>query len=117
MPQLVVLIVEDDAILRLDAADMVTEAGHVAIEASNADDAIALLETRPDITTVFTDIEMPGTMDGILLAHAVRNRWPPVTVVVASGRIKPGPGELPDNVAFLAKPYSPQAVHLSLGLS
>lgn len=117
MPQLVVLIVEDDAILRLDAADMVTEAGHVAIEASNADDAIALLETRPDITTVFTDIEMPGTMDGILLAHAVRNRWPPVTVVVASGRIKPGRGELPENVAFLAKPYSPQAVHLSLGLS
>lgn len=117
MPELVVLIVEDDAILRMDAVDMVTDAGHVAIEASNANEAIALLENRRDITTVFTDIEMPGTMDGIKLAHAIRKRWPPVTVVVASGRIKPGEGDLPDDVAFLSKPYSPQSVIRSLGLA
>ena len=117
MPQLVVLIVEDEALLRMDAVDMITDAGHVAIEASNADEAIALLETRSDITAVFTDIEMPGSMDGIRLAHAIRNRWPPVTIVVASGRIKPGEGDLPDDVPFLPKPYSPRTVMRSLGLA
>lgn len=117
MPQLVVLIVEDEALLRMDAVDMVRDAGHVAIEASNADEAIVLLQARSDIAAVFTDIEMPGTMDGIRLAHAIRARWPAVTVVVASGRIRPDEGELPDHAAFLAKPYSPQSVLRSLGLT
>ncbi|KRE04363.1 hypothetical protein ASE63_25425 [Bosea sp. Root381] len=110
MSPLVILVVEDEPILRLDAVDLLTDAGHIVLEAANADEAIALLETRPDITVLFTDIEMPGSMDGMKLARAVRDRWPPVMIIVASGRVLPGAGELPDNVPYLPKPYSPEAM-------
>lgn len=110
MPKLVVLIVEDEALLRMDAVDFLEEAGFDTIEAAHADDAIAILRSRHDIAVVFTDIEMPGTMDGIKLAHAVRKGWPPVTIVVASGRVVPTQGVLPDNVRFLRKPYRPAEV-------
>ena len=110
MSQIIILVVEDEPILRLDAVDFLEEAGHTVIEAANAIEAIALLESRMDINVVFTDIEMPGSMDGMMLARAVRDRWPPVTIVVASGRVVPGAGDLPDNVPFLSKPYSPASV-------
>ncbi|KUL97346.1 hypothetical protein DK26_01360 [Bosea sp. WAO] len=110
MSQLVILVVEDEALIRLDAVDTLMEAGHLVLEAANADEAITLLESRMDIDVVFTDIEMPGSMDGMKLARAVRDRWPPVMIVVASGRVVPGAGELPDNVPFLPKPYSPAAM-------
>ena len=79
----VTLVVDDSPVLRMCAVDLVTDAGFEALEASSADEAIRLLETRPDIRLVFTDVEMPGTMDGIKLSRCIRNRWPPVELIVA----------------------------------
>jgi DNA-binding NtrC family response regulator len=100
-----VLVVEDEAILRLHAVDIVEEAGFTAIEAKNADEAIAILEDRSDITLLFTDVNMPGSMDGLKLAHAVRNRWPPVKIVVVSGHRQLDPNELPADSRFFGKPF------------
>ena len=83
----VVLIVEDEFLLRMDAADMIAAAGFEVIEAANADEAIEILEARPDITVVFTDIQMPGSMDGLKLARAVRGRWPPIKIIATSGHV------------------------------
>ncbi|MGO4670736.1 response regulator [Bosea sp. 2RAB26] len=102
----VVLVVDDDAIIRLDVVLMIEDAGFNVIEAENADEAIELLETRPGIQIIFTDIEMPGLMNGLNLAFAVRDRWPPVAIIIGSGRVRPQPDEMPDNVTFLRKPYS-----------
>ena len=107
MTKIVILIVEDEPIIRLDAALMIEDAGYEVIEASNADEAIRFLETRSDIRVVFSDIEMPGSMDGLKLVHAVRLRWPPTVLVLASGRVSPTLEELPSNTVFLRKPYSP----------
>jgi len=106
----VVLVVEDDAMIRMDVVSMIEDAGFEVIEAINADEAISILETRLDIVTVFTDIEMPGSMNGLKLAFAVRDRWPPVRIIIASGRIRPQPHEMPTEVQFLRKPYSQAAV-------
>ena len=81
-----VLIVEDEPLVRFCAVQTVEEAGFAVIEAANADEAIAILESRRDIRVVFTDIHMPGSMDGLKLAHAVRDRWPPIKIIVTSGR-------------------------------
>ncbi len=102
----VVLIVEDDFLLRMDAADMIKAAGFEVIEAGNADQAIEVLEGRPDITVVFTDIQMPGSMDGLKLARAVRGRWPPIKIIATSGRLHVDEGDLPEGGRFLPKPYS-----------
>ncbi|WP_244495134.1 response regulator [Bosea sp. Root483D1] len=90
----------------MDAASIIEKAGFEAVEAKNADEAIIVLETRSDINVIFTDIEMPGDMNGLKLAFAVRNRWPPVLIIIASGRIRPQPNEMPTNVTVLRKPYS-----------
>src|SRR5438270_804390 len=82
----VVLIVEDEILVRMSAVDMVEDAGFHAISASDADEAIRLLESRNDIRAMFTDIQMPGSMDGLRLARVVRSRWPPVALIVTSGR-------------------------------
>ncbi|MBP0617782.1 response regulator [Jiella mangrovi] len=105
-----VLIVEDDAIVRTEAVDLCEEAGFSTYEAKNADQAIRLLERHPEIRVLFTDVEMPGTMDGLKLAHAVRDRWPPVTIMVTSGRIKVGKDDMPENGLFFAKPYPPRGI-------
>ena len=104
----VVLVVEDEPILRLHALDIVEEAGFTAIEARNADEAIAILENRSDIALLFTDINMPGTMDGLKLAHAVRNRWPPIKIVVVSGHVEVDVSELPTHSRFFGKPFEAQ---------
>ena len=106
----VVLIVEDEQLLRLNAAEMVAAAGFEVVEAANADDAIEILEARRDITVIFTDIQMPGSMDGLKLARAVRGRWPPIRIVATSGLVDVGENDLPEGGRFLAKPYSPEAV-------
>src|ERR1700720_2206479 len=106
----VVLIVEDEFLLRMDAADMIAAAGFEVVEAANADDAIEILESRPDITVVFTDIHMPGSMDGLKLARAVRGRWPPIKIIATSGHLHIGETDLPDGGRFLPKPYSPGQV-------
>jgi CheY-like chemotaxis protein len=106
----VVLIVEDEFLLRVDAAEMIEAAGFEVVEAGNADQAIRILEARPDITVVFTDIQMPGSMDGLKLARAVRGRWPPIKIIATSGRPNLGEQDLPEGGRFLRKPYSPMQV-------
>jgi CheY-like chemotaxis protein len=106
----VVLVVEDEALVRVGAVDLVEEAGFEAIEAANAEEAIRILENRSDIRVVFTDIDMPGSMDGLKLAHAVRNRWPPIKLVVTSGHSLPADKDLPTGGRFVGKPYGPSQV-------
>jgi CheY-like chemotaxis protein len=101
----VVLIVEDEGLVRMAAADDLVDAGFAVLEAADADEAIQLLETHPEITILFTDIDMPGSMDGIRLAHAVRERWPPVKLVLVSGHRSPEAGALPPECTFFSKPY------------
>jgi CheY-like chemotaxis protein len=104
----VVLIVEDEFLLRMNAIDMIAAAGFEVVEAENADQAIEILEARTDITVVFTDVQMPGSMDGLKLARAVRGRWPPIKIVATSGRVNVAATDLPDGGRFLPKPYSPE---------
>src|SRR6476660_2669392 len=106
----VVLIVEDKFLLRMDAVEMIASAGFEVLEAANADEAIEILESRPDITVVFTDIQMPGSMDGLKLARAVRGRWPPIKIIATSGHVHIGETDLPEGGRFLPKPYSPRQV-------
>ena len=106
----VVLIVEDEFLLRIDAADTIAAAGFDVVEAENADQAIEILEARRDIAVVFTDFQMPGSMDGLKLARAVRGRWPPIKIVATSGHINVGERDLPEGGRFLLKPYSPVQV-------
>jgi two-component system, response regulator PdtaR len=105
-----VLVVEDDTILRLQTVLMIERAGYNVVEACNADEAIAILEMREDIRIVVTDIEMPGSMDGIKLARAIRDRWPPVELIVTSGRHRVLTDELPLRVKFMPKPYAPEVL-------
>ena len=106
----VVLVVEDDTLLRMHAAEMIDEAGYDVIEAPNADEAIKVLEARSDVAIVFTDIDMPGSMNGLKLAHAVARRWPPIRIVATSGQCRNVEGDLPDGGRFIAKPYRPHQV-------
>lgn len=107
---LTVLIVDDEPLIRMDAASVLEEAGFIVIEAGNADDAIAILNSTPGIWAIFTDVDMPGSMDGIRLAHAVRDRWPPVHIFVMSGRRIVEETDLPTGGRFFAKPYDSVAV-------
>lgn len=100
-----ILIVEDEFLVRMAAVDLVEEAGFLALEAGNADEAIAILEERPDVRLVLTDIDMPGTMDGLKLAHYIRHRWPPIHLIIASGKAMVEEADLPSGTRFLAKPY------------
>src|ERR1700690_1746162 len=101
----VILIVEDEFLLRMDSAEVIENAGFEVGQAANADEAIAILTARPNIHVVFTDIQMPGSMDGLKLARFVRNRWPPIKIVATSGRVIVGDDDLPDGSVFLPKPY------------
>ena len=110
-----ILIVEDDDVTRMDAAVMIRDAGFDVLEAANADEAIRLLESSLPIEVVFTDIEMPGAINGQRLAHAVRDGWPPMHIVATSGHFDlPTFGVLPDGVRFLPKPYLHAAVTRTL---
>ena len=99
-----VLIVEDEMVLRMRAVDIVEDAGFNPVEAVNADEAMAILESRSDISLLFTDIQMPGTMDGLKLAHAVHDRWPGIKIILVSGRITPTDAEKPADSRFFGKP-------------
>ncbi|WP_439816580.1 response regulator [Zavarzinia sp. CC-PAN008] len=101
----VVLVVEDEGLIRLDIVDAMEEAGYRTLEADNADDALALLEQHPEVRAVFADVRMPGSIDGVRLAHIVRDRWPPVALIVTSGHRMLGPTDLPERAAFVPKPY------------
>ena len=98
-----VLIVEDEFLIREMLKDELEDAGYQVVPASDADDAVRVLEARQDIHLVFTDINMPGSMDGLKLAAFVNDRWPPVHIIVITGRAKPV--GLPPNALFIPKPY------------
>ena len=103
----IVLVVEDELLVRLCAVTALEEAGFGAVEAATADEAIEILERRSDIAVVFTDVHMPGSMDGLKLAHAVRVRWPPIRIIVTSGRGRLEERDLPKGGRFFPKPYDP----------
>ncbi len=100
-----VLVVEDEPILLMLASDIVEEAGCEPILAHNADEAIRILEQRDDIRVIFTDVNMPGSMDGLKLAAAVHGRWPPIKIIVTSGHMNIDPADLPGRGRFFRKPY------------
>lgn len=109
-PRIAVLVVEDEALIRLAAMDLVESAGYEAVEARNADEAIRILGARTDIRVVFTDVDMPGTMDGLKLAHFIRDRWPPIKLVVASGMKILAESQLPKGSRFFSKPYEDSSI-------
>jgi two-component sensor histidine kinase/CheY-like chemotaxis protein len=99
-----VLVVEDEMILRMRAVDIVEDAGFRSVEAVNADEAMSILESRSDISLLFTDIQMPGSMDGLKLAHAVHERWPSIKIILVSGQVKLSDAERPADSRFFGKP-------------
>ncbi|QDP22654.1 sensor histidine kinase [Bradyrhizobium cosmicum] len=99
-----VLVVEDEMVLRMRAVDIVEDAGFHPVEAVNADEAISILESRSDISLLFTDIQMPGSIDGLKLAHAVHERWPSIKIILVSGQVRPSDAERPENSRFFGKP-------------
>jgi two-component sensor histidine kinase len=101
-----VLIVEDEMMLRMRAVDIVEDAGFHSVEAVNADEAMSILESRSDISLLFTDIQMPGSMDGLRLAHTVHNRWPGIKIILVSGQMNPSDAERPTDSRFFGKPLA-----------
>jgi CheY-like chemotaxis protein len=106
LPASTVLVVEDDEILRMCAANVIADAGFTPIEAANADEAIAILESRSDIALLFTDIQMPGSMDGLRLAQIVHDRWPAIKIILVSGRVELSERDRPVNSRFFQKPFA-----------
>jgi CheY-like chemotaxis protein len=100
----VVLVVEDEMHLRMRAVDIVQDAGYIPLEAVDADEAVEILEARSDIVLVFTDIHMPGSMDGLRLAQAVHERWPPIKIILVSGQLRLASTEIPAESRFFGKP-------------
>ncbi len=105
MTKIVVLIVESEALIRIGAIETLEDAGYAVLNAFNSDEAIKILESRNDIRVVFTDIKMSGSIDGLKLAHAIRGRWPPIHLIVTSGRNVSKERELPVRARFILKPY------------
>lgn len=109
-PAPVVLVVDDEALLRLNATEAFRHVGCMAYEARQAEEALEMLERHPEISVLFTDINMPGEHDGMALAGQVHRRRPDVRLIVTSGRERPAPEDLPDDGQFIAKPYDIDAV-------
>lgn len=102
----VVLVVDDEPIIRMYAALLVEEAGYLAVEAATADEALAILEQRDDVRILFTDVEMPGSLNGLQLVEVVREKWPPIGLMVTSGHVRVDPQKLPERARFFRKPYT-----------
>ena len=112
--KVVILVVEDEAVIRMNALMMLEDAGFATVEACSADEAIEILELRDDIRAVFTDIHMPGTLDGMRMAHLIRGRWPPIHLILTSGVAEPSKMECPANGRFIPKPYDAEHVIATL---
>ncbi|MET0220680.1 MAG: response regulator [Tardiphaga sp.] len=110
----VVLVVEDEPLLRMNTVDMVEDAGFEVVEAPGVAQALKLLESRGDISIVLSDIDMPPGMNGLELAELIRKRWPPVEVILLSGKYVPSDARLPKNHIFFSKPYRPSDVVAAL---
>jgi CheY-like chemotaxis protein len=113
MEKPVVLVVEDEALIRISALQIIEDAGFAVAEASNADEAIRILQNRTDIRAVFTDIRMPGSMDGWKLGRAIRGRWPPIHLILVSALV-PNLSELSASGVFIRKPYTAEQVTAAL---
>lgn len=109
------LVVDDDVLVRLDARGILEDAGFRCYEAETGDAAKQVLgEMGARIILLFTDVQMPGSVDGFALARWTDDNWPEVEIVVASGGVKPSPGDLPDKATFIAKPFDAGVVHSHL---
>jgi DNA-binding NtrC family response regulator len=108
------LVVEDDGLIRLELVDTLEEMGYAVIDAANADEALRVLEGNEDISAVLTDIDMPGSVNGLGLANIVYERWPPLKVVVISGRYSPSDGMMPPGAKFVTKPVSERMIEQAL---
>src|SRR3954447_407351 len=109
-PRPLILVVEDEPLVRETSIDILQEAGFRVIEASDADEAFGLLRHRPDVEVVLTDVDMPGSIDGFEFARLAAQGWPDVRVLVISGKTTPRPGDLPQHAVFLPKPYEPESL-------
>jgi len=109
-PASTILFVEDEALIRLVGVDMLEDEGFEVIEAGTADEAIAILEAEPKVRLVFSDVQMPGSMDGLALAEVVHARWQHVRLILTSGHCSLKDGDLPDEGRFVPKPYRREAV-------
>ena len=105
IPKPIVLVVEDEPLLRLFATDMIEDAGFEVIDVANSAAAIAVLEARSDVRIVFTDVDMPGDINGIMLGACIRDRWPPIEIIITSGKAWPVGSPLPQRAVFFSKPY------------
>jgi CheY-like chemotaxis protein len=108
LPAATILLVEDEVLVRLELANWLEELGLVVLEASDADEALSLLNINPQVDLLLTDIKMPGSMDGIGLGHHLRRRWPLIKIIVLSAMIDTPQADLPANSLFVPKPYDHQ---------
>lgn len=106
----VIIVSEDEFLVRMFTADFLDEAGFEVLEARDAHEALCLLESRPDVAAIVTDVEMPGSIDGLELARRVRQGSPRIAVVILSGRVRPAPHQLPFGAKFVSKPFEPSTV-------
>jgi CheY-like chemotaxis protein len=105
-----VLVVEDDELVRLNNCELLEQSGLKVLEASDADEAMALLETHPEIKVLVTDVKMPGWMSGIDLARQAAKKWPDICIMVTSAYYTAEDGDLPDNMTVFPKPFPPEAL-------
>lgn len=113
--QPVVLVVEDEALILLNTVDDLENAGFQVLEAANAAVALRRLADRADITHLFTDIDLPGELDGVRLAIIVQERWPSVQIILTSGHMLPQKFDLSPNAKFFSKPYRLSDIRASIG--
>jgi CheY-like chemotaxis protein len=111
----IVLIVDDEPLILMNAINFVEQAGFTALEAANADEAIQILTKRNDIYAVFSDVQMPGSMDGVRLLKVIRDRWPPIRLILTSGKLLPTDTCLPSGSVFIPKPYGFGELRAALG--
>lgn len=110
----IALVVEDEPLIEMEAIDLLNDLGYETIGTRNADEALLILHARSDVSLVFTDIEMPGTMNGLALSALIEATWPHIQVLITSGRVMPPNQQLAGNACFIAKPYSGTQVELAL---
>jgi CheY-like chemotaxis protein len=106
----IAVVVDDEPLILMGTSEMISEAGYTVVEATSADEAYSFLKQHHSVQLVFTDVQMPGKLDGFDLARKVADNWPQICIIVASGASTPREGDLPANVEFLSKPFSKQTV-------
>jgi DNA-binding NtrC family response regulator len=109
-----VLLVDDEAAIRMIGSDALADAGHEVLEAGSADEALGILASAPDVEVLFTDVRMPGSMNGIELARLVHERWPAMKILITSGDTYLRKSEIPDDGRFIGKPYKIEALQIEL---